>query len=155
MPKSVASYHSLETSRNGEEEEDEDEDQLLYESRGSRTPTTPTARRNGSSRTSDLDLRSRLPSRLLVGEHSSLLQNADSRPSYNQSLPATAPASPRLRFSRLSRQHSHAASTKKNHSRSGSFGLRVARALGTEANAIDGESSWTHGLIAARLIDNV
>lgn len=136
MPKSVGSYHSLAYSRDGDEQQEEDDNEYLAASQEMRTPTSPGARRNGSSRASDLDLRSRLPSRLNLDEYSSLLGNADSRPTYGRSLPATAPASPRLRFSR---QQSYNATSRRNHSRHGSLGLRVARAFGTDPNAVDGE----------------
>lgn len=124
MPRSEASYHSLAPSRGENEEDDE-----VNSSRGRSIPPSPNAARKYSfSKTSDLDLRSRLPPRLVVDEYADLLDNSDGRPSYR-----SMPPSPRHQFKR---QHSNA-SIRRNHSRHGSFGFRVARALGAEPNALD------------------
>lgn len=135
MPKSVASYYSLAASRDGIEDDDE-EAEYIATSRDSQTPTTPTARRHGSSRTSEIDLRSRLPSRYPIDENTSLLAAADTTPSYSLSRPATAPTSPRMRFSR---QQSHTNSGRRNHSRHESLGLKLNRAFGTDRTTAEGK----------------
>jgi chloride channel 3/4/5 len=150
MPKSVTSYRSVASANtnddaaDGREEEDEEElgereaqairnaHRNAIQSRT--TPVSPVdTRTHTSTRTSELDLRSRLPARLAVGESASLLAHADGRAGgYRavQSVPST-PAFP------LSRQHSQVNQHSlklRNHSRRGSFGTRLARALGTDAN---------------------
>ncbi len=107
-------------------QEDEGDD-ALTPTDASVTPISPTnTRRLHSTRTSELDLRSRLPSRLLSEEHSSLLANADGVQDYS-----SGPTTPRQRFSR---HQSIAGSFRhpKNHSRANSWGIRLASALGSE-----------------------
>ncbi|KAK4546582.1 hypothetical protein LTR36_001799 [Oleoguttula mirabilis] len=140
MPKSVASYYSLNSSHDtlgdGDDEQMGEQEaeavrNAYHNALASHTaPVSPIdARANGSSRTSDLDLRSRLPSRLFGGdEHTNLLSPSNGVPGGYRTMPATAPGTPRMT---LSRQQS---SRLRNHSRRGSFGLRLARALGTDAN---------------------
>ena len=127
MPRSTSSYHpSL-------QEEDED---AIESANASVTPVSPmSTRRPQSARTSDLDLRSRLPSRVLTEEHSSLLANADGVQSYS-----SGQATPRQRFSR---HQSIAGSFRlpKNHSRAGSWGVRLATALGSERRRTLNEGS--------------
>lgn len=134
MPKSVASYYSLATSRGGTDD-DRDHEESAELRRNRTAPSSPTdSRRNGSSRTSDLDLRSRLPSRLLVDENASLLGNADGRMSGYRTVPGT----PKQRFSR---QNSFANTQRKNISRRasiGQIGQKLARALGAEASPTEG-----------------
>ncbi|KAL1305871.1 hypothetical protein AAFC00_004021 [Neodothiora populina] len=128
MPRSVASYYSY--NRNGEDDNQiQNEDEQASASRGGSYPSSPRATRRPVTRQSDQDLRSRLPSRLLLDEHSSLLDSPDGRPSYR-----SVPASPRLLFKR---QQSHTNSLRRNHSRHGSLGFRVAKALGAERNEAD------------------
>lgn len=127
MPKSVNSYYSYTPSGEGDDDEDEENNTP----RGRSFPVSPMHTRRPVTRESNSDLRSRLPSRLLMDDHSSLLDNADGRPSYR-----SVPASPRLQFRR---QKSRTNSIRPNHSRHGSFGLRVARALGAEASETDGK----------------
>ena len=127
MPRSTSSYHpSL-------QEEDED---TIESTNASVTPISPTnTRRLRSTRTSELDLHSRLPSRILTEEHSSLLANADGAQSYS-----SGQATPRQRFSR---HQSIAGSFRlpKNHSRAGSWGVRLASALGSERRRTLNEES--------------
>lgn len=126
MPKSVSSYYSYTPSREGDDEDDDSN-----ATRGRSFSHSPKTARRPLTGDSELDLRSRLPSRLLVDDHTSLLDNTDGRPSYR-----SVPASPRMRFKR---QKSHGASSlRRNHSRHGSFGYRVSKALGTEANDTQG-----------------
>ncbi|KAI9678951.1 MAG: hypothetical protein M1829_001936 [Trizodia sp. TS-e1964] len=81
-------------------------------------------RRLRSARASDLDLRSRMPSRT-VDEQSSLLGNTESG---SRSYASSAAATPRPR---LSRHHSSSGSVKfpRHHSRTPSFAYRLASAL--------------------------
>ena len=123
MPKSVASYRRLPTS-GPDDDDDEDDPQQTPD-----TPTPPTAgRRQQSSRTSDVDLRSRLPSRQYTDETTSLLSRANNTPSYDGQ---TSPATPRQRFRR---QKSTVGSYRPGHSRGGSLGHTVARAFGMDGS---------------------
>lgn len=138
MPKSVASYYSFNSSHDTPADDDEFGENEVEAVRNAyrnalsshTAPTSPAdARTLGSARTSDLDLRSRLPSRFLAAdEHTSLL-SPHGGPGGYRTVPATTPGTPRLA---LSRQHSYRVA--RNHSRRGSFGFRLARALGTDAN---------------------
>lgn len=134
--KSMASYHSVAES---DDEDYETRQQPRHPSDTSRTPatqpTTPTVvRKHGIARTSELDLRSRMPTRLPLDEHMSLLAHADDQRSY-RSVPASTPATPKL-----PRLHS-STSIRRNHSRHGSFGLRLARALGNEQANSEGPAA--------------
>jgi chloride channel 3/4/5 len=99
------------------------------------TPPTPrssrgsTLRRHGRRLASDWDLKSRLPSRLILDEHTSLLDNPDGRPSYRAV--ASAPQSPKKTFRRRN-------SAPSSERRSGTLTSRVAKAFGAEANRVDG-----------------
>ena len=86
------------------------------------TPPSPAAtRRLHSARTSDLDLRSRLPSRLQLGENSNLLAFSDGTRNYT-----SAPNTAGHRIpSRTGSIH-----IPKHHSRSNSLSVRLANALG-------------------------
>ena len=122
MPRSAA---SSQFTTQTVDEEDEDEDNIISQQAGYLTPTSPTAaRRLHSARTSDLDLRRRLPSKQQsYDEHSSLLAFGDGNMrSY------TAPNTGR-RFSRRSSQGS--LRMPKHHSRASSWGFRLASALGS------------------------
>ena len=124
MPRSTSSHHTSHTVQ----EENEEEDDIVSSHASLITPTSPAAtRRIHSARTSDLDLRSRLPSRLLLDEHASLLGHADGIPkSY------TEPNTAKPRFSRLQSQAGSIRVNKsRNHSRASSWGLRLASALGS------------------------
>ena len=115
------------------DEDDEEEDNVISQSASFLIPSSPAGlRRLHSARTSDLDLRSRLPSRLQsTDERSSLLAFADGIPrSY------TAPNTARPRFSRVNSQSS--LRLPKNHSRASSWGLRLANALGSNRKVTPG-----------------
>ena len=119
MPHSASSHLSSQTV----DEEDEEDDNIISQQAGYLTPTSPTAaRRLHSARTSDLDLRKRMPSRQQsYNEQSSLLAFGDGNTrSY------TAPNTGR-RFSTRSSQGS--LRMPKNHSRASSWGFRLANAL--------------------------
>ena len=146
MPKSVASartYHSYDYEPHSEDEDPDHEDEALrnayLNALQSRTaPVSPVETRRGTStRASDVDLRSRLSSRLVLptDENTALLGVRDGTPGGYRTLPASTPATPRFP---LSRQHSMRNTSRlRNHSRRGSFGLRLARALGADANPTD------------------
>ncbi|KAF6234616.1 hypothetical protein HO173_007242 [Letharia columbiana] len=122
MPRSASSHVSSQTV----DEEDEEDDNIISQQAGYITPTSPAAaRRLHSARTSELDLRRRMPSkRHSYDEHSSLLASGDGNMrSY------TAPNTGRPRFSRRSSQGSLGMS--KNHSRASSWGFHLASALGS------------------------
>lgn len=107
------------------DEEDEDgESNFSPYAVGLATPTGATSpaaiRRLNSARTSSLDLRSRLPSRLQLDENSNLLAFADGHRNY-ASVPNTATRIPSRAGSILIPKH---------HNRSGSLGVRLASALG-------------------------
>ncbi|GAB7360145.1 hypothetical protein MBLNU230_g7908t1 [Neophaeotheca triangularis] len=146
MPRSLASHYSLTPSLEYTDEDDESNDLHDAESLAahnayrnryqSRTvPTSPVeTRRTASTRASDLDLRSRMPLRLPLDETDGLLAHAEGLTDY-RAASSTAPGTPRHRFSR---QHSYdGRSVRRNHSRHGSLGLRLARALGTDPNETD------------------
>ena len=122
MPRSAA---SSQFTAQTVDEEDEEEDSIISQQAGYLTPTSPTAaRRLHSARTSELDLRRRLPSKQQsYDEHSSLLAFGDGNMrSY------TAPNTGR-RFSRRSSLGS--LRLPKHHSRASSWGLRLANVLGS------------------------
>ena len=129
MPRSTSSHHPSFTL----EEEDEGDD--IGSPRASALlPTSPVAaRRLHSARTSELDLRSRLPGRLQPDEHSSLLASPDGTMRKYTSAPNTS-------LPRFSRRQSVTGSIwiPKNHSRSSSWGVRLATALGSERRRTDG-----------------
>lgn len=120
MPRSASSRISSQTV----DEEDEEDDNIISQQASYMTPTSPTAaRRLHSARTSELDLRRRMPSRHhSYDEQSSLLAFGDGNTrSY------TAPNTGRPRFSKRSSQGS--LRLPKNHSRASSWGFRLASAL--------------------------
>ncbi len=122
MPPSNASPHDSQRL-----DEQEEEELGLSSQTGIATPNSPAMiRRLRSTKPSELDLRSRIPSRLPPDEQSSLLAHTDSRLTYN-SEPSTA----RLQ---CSERHSIAGSVRpqRNHSRANSWGFRLANALSSE-----------------------
>ena len=143
MPKSVTSYYSLASDNDREDEEEIGEreaeavrNSYLNAFQSQTVPVSPVdTRRNASSRQSDIDLRGRLPQRYPADENTGLLSNSDGPLSGYRTLPASAPGTPRYG---LVRNLSHAGSLRglrtRHHSRRGSFGLRLARALGGDAN---------------------
>lgn len=109
-----------------EEEEGEEEEETDHSTHtGMVTPLSPSMkiRRLHSTRSSEHDLRSRLPSRPPLDEHSSLLVYPDGRRKYI-SEPSTSKAL-------SSERHSIAGSYRppKNHSRASSWGVRLTNAL--------------------------
>ena len=123
MPRSHSSQLASQTLN----EDDDEDDNIVSQSASYLTPTSPAGtRRLHSARTSDLDLRSRLPSRLQsYDERTSLLAFGDHGPSRSYTAPNTA----RPRFSRQSSQGS--LRLPKIRSRASSWGLHLANAMGT------------------------
>ncbi|KAK3111293.1 hypothetical protein LTR53_013604 [Teratosphaeriaceae sp. CCFEE 6253] len=164
MPKSVAStrsYRSYASDYDAHADDDiaENEEEVIrntYENTiQSRTTSPVDTRVHTSSRTSDVDLRSRLPSRLLLAdEHTGLLGRGLGTPTHSgyRTLPTSVPSTPRYP---LSRQHSQLNTTRvlRNHSRRGSFGLRLARALGTDS-AQAAEENETEASVASLYKDD-
>ncbi|KAK3718543.1 hypothetical protein LTR37_005047 [Vermiconidia calcicola] len=159
MPKSTASSHSLGSDYGNEHHEPDHCEREAATIRNSQlnatfhsqtAPVSPVAgRRNASTRTStrtsDLDLRSRLPLRSPnVDETTGLLSSGDGPQSGYKTLPASAPGTPRYG---LRRNESYAGSLlglrSRHHSRHGSFGLRLARALRTDANQVEPNTPYT------------
>ncbi|KAK0291091.1 hypothetical protein LTR35_001812 [Friedmanniomyces endolithicus] len=146
MPKSVASTRSYQsyasdyippTDDEAGELEEEASRNAYRNTLQSRTASVSpvNARVHTSSRTSDVDLSSRLPSRLLItDENTGLLSRVGGTPTHSgyKTLPTSVPSTPRYP---PSRQHSQLNTSRllRHHSRRGSFGLRLARALGTDA----------------------
>lgn len=121
--------------------DDQDEADSVYSPPALSTGnTSPTALRwLHSARASDLDLRNRIPSRLIVDEHSGLLAHHD-----GASRSYTAPNTSMPRFSR---RQSAAGSLRlaKHHSRSSSWGVRLAAAVGSNWRRNDGGLSESKG----------
>lgn len=130
MPHSNSSQHKtrvVNEDRGEEEEEEGGEGENDFSSHTSFIiPSSPTLlRRIRSTRTSDLDLRNRIPSRLPLDEHSSLLSYADGDSRNYTSEPITA-------LPPFSRRQSRVSTFRfsKNHSRASSWGARLANAGG-------------------------
>ena len=142
MPRSVASSRSFASYQDDNDEDDklgEREAEALRNSRLNAgnsssqllhpTHVSPLAsRRLGSARPSDIDLRSRIQP---LDESTTLLSAREPR-GYRTLF--SAPTTPRHP---LTRSHSYTHSIRRNHGRRGSFGLRLARALGGEAGGVD------------------
>lgn len=133
MPRSNASFHPISHTGDDDYEDDEDDDEdtgnLAVSYASLQTPTSPVAtRRLHSARTSELNLRSRLPSQLNMDERTSLL-GFEGRAKTYMSAPNTA----RPRMSR--RPSVSSIRTLKHHSRASSWGLRLANALGSSGLA--------------------
>ena len=123
-------------------DEQDEEDSVYSPPSLSTGHTSPTAiRRLHSARTSDLDLRNRIPSRLLIDEQSSLLRHQDGT---LRNYSHTAPNTSRPRFSR---RQSAAGSLRqpKNHSRSNSWGVRLATAVSSKWRGNEGSLSESKG----------
>ncbi|TKA40494.1 hypothetical protein B0A54_08951 [Friedmanniomyces endolithicus] len=158
MPKSVASTRSYQSYASdyipptddevGELEEEASRNAYRNTLRSRTASVSPVnARVHTSSRTSDVDLSSRLPSRLLIAdEGTGLLSRAGGTPTHSgyRTLPTSVPSTPRFP---LSRQYSQLNTSRllRNHSRRGSFGLRLARALGTDAVQAEEQDVETSG----------
>lgn len=138
MPRSTSSQHPSFTL-----EEEDEEDDVASPRACALVPSSPVAaRRLHSARTSDLDLRARLPGRLQLDEQSSLLVNADGLLKRYTSAPNTS-------LPRFSRRQSASGSIRvpKNHSRSSSWGVRLATALLSERRPTDAGLSESRGSI--------
>ena len=129
MPRSNASF--LPISQTDDDDDDDDENDIVVSSHASlATPTSPAAtRRLHSARTSDLNLRSRLPSQLTLDERSGLLAFSDGRSRTYMSAPNTA--RPRL----SGPPSTSSIRPLKHHSRASSWGVRLASALGSSGLA--------------------
>ena len=136
MPRPSPSLHTSQIVSDDDEEEDdeeeeEEEDGLLSHQTSAVSPGSPPAtRRLYSARTSDVDLRRRMPSRLPLTEQSSLLEFGDGGRSY------TEPNTALPRFSRQASQGSFR--LRRHHSRANSWGLNLASALGSARRLTDG-----------------
>ena len=140
MPKSYHSFHdsaSINTTEDLENEFGLASEELL----DPRAPLSPTAsKRPKSARTSDLDLRSRIPSRgNTVDERSSLLGNNHGPNRPYTSVPSSIPGTPRPWFSR---HQSGTASVRvpRNLTRSASLGFsqRLVNALSSQGDGAGG-----------------
>lgn len=126
MPRSNISSHASQTLEEEEEEEEDEEEETEFSTHtGMVTPLSPsmTTRRLHSTRSSEHDLRSRLPSRLPLDDHSSLLAYPDGRRKYSSEPNTSKPIS--------SERHSIAGSYRppRNSSRASSWGVRLTNAL--------------------------
>jgi chloride channel 3/4/5 len=137
MPRSTASHHPSLTI------DDQDGGTGVSSPIGrSHTPSPTATRRLHSARASELDLRSRLPSRTFLDENSSLLANPDGAlQNY------TYASEPNTSMPRFSRRQSVAGSLRqpKNHSRSSSWGVRLAAAVGSNWRRGEAELSESKG----------
>ena len=125
MPKSTGSHRSREDI--GDEGDDSPTSAYVL------SPSPTSARRLHSGKNSELDLRSRLPSRLQLNEHSSLLEHPEGDPPNYGGVPNTSRP-------HLSRQQSGIASIyqSRHHSRSASWGGRLASAMSSTFSRSDG-----------------
>ena len=131
MPRSSASLQTSQIISDDDEEEDED-DGGHSPHISMVSPGSPTAvRRLYSARTSDVDLRRRMPSRLPLTEQSSLLEFGDGN--------ARSYTEPNTALPRFSRQPSLGSfRLRRHHSRANSWGLNLASALGSARRLTDG-----------------
>lgn len=133
MPRSVSSQHASQAVKKQQDEEEEgvedEEIENLFSSHTSlHTPTSPAAiRRLHSARPSDVDLRSRRPSRLHMDEHSSLL-------AFPEGLQRNYVSEPNTSIPQFSRHQSSSGSIRipRNHSRASSWGFRGAGGIGPD-----------------------
>ena len=109
---------------------DDESEALLWRRSAHTGPTTsPTALRRHYSRASDLDLRSRRPTKFVyTDERSSLLEHVGGLDRSYTSFLASISATPRLRASRRQSVHNGTYLTK-SHSRSALFSQRLVNAL--------------------------
>lgn len=125
MPRS----NSSQTVTSAVDQEEEEEEENDFSSRASIVnPSSPSmVRRLRSARTSDLELRSRIPSRLMLDEHSSLL-------SFPGTISRNYTSEPNTAHFQLSRRQSAVGSVRlqKNHSRASSWGVHRATTGGSE-----------------------
>lgn len=130
MPRSNVSLQASQTL----DEEDEEDEVDNFSSRASiATTSSPrVTRRSYSARTSEVDLRSRRPSRVELNEHSSLLAFPDG-------LQRSYTSEPNTSRPQLSERHSASRTIRPpgNHSRASSWGVRLASALSSERESGD------------------
>ena len=127
MPRSTSSHHASQTL------DEEFEDEINFSSHTSIvTASSPVLRRLRSTRTSEIDLRSRIPSRLQLDEQSSLLEFSDGiQRSYTSEPNSSRPY--------ISGRHSTSGTIRlpRNHSRASSWGVRLAASFGSERRQND------------------
>ncbi|KAF2086452.1 putative voltage-gated chloride channel [Saccharata proteae CBS 121410] len=131
MPKSVSSFYSAGRSGDGDDEDNSvlttsgylDVSTNLDASERAAPPSPVATRKFKSLRSSEVDLRNRLPNRTMPDETSSLLGNRGENRSY------TAPGTPRPY---AGRQNSGSVKFPRHHSRRESFSARLVNALGAE-----------------------
>lgn len=125
MTRSNFSLHASQTL----DEEDEEDEEYSFSSRASivTTSSPSVTRRLYSGRPSEVDLRSRRPSRITVNEHSSLL-------AYPDGLQRTYTSEPNTSRPQFSERRSMSGTIRlpRNHSRASSWGVRLASALSSE-----------------------
>lgn len=151
MPKSTVSYHSLasDVARDDEQDaldqEEEATRNAYINTVHSRTaPGSPVrTRKHATSRTSDIDLRDRMPFRGALDESTGLLTSGLGSPRDYRTLPASTPGTPRYGLTRNTSQVGSLHGLRRHHSRRGSFGLRLARALGTDPNQTESNTPYT------------
>jgi chloride channel 3/4/5 len=148
MPRSTISYRSLASDNEvddddevGEQEAEATRNAYINAVHGHTAPVSPVQTR--TSRLSDADIRGRLSYRP-VDESTGLLSSGPNTPGNYMTIPASAPGTP---LYGLRRNLSYAGSLhgvrSRHHSRRGSFGLRLARALGTEPNQTEPNTPYT------------
>lgn len=132
MPRSVSSQHASQAVKKQQDEdegvEDEEIEDLFSSHTSIHTPTSPAAvRRLHSARPSDVDLRSRRPSRLHMDEHSSLL-------AFPEGLQRNYVSEPSTSIPQFSRHQSVSGSIRipRNHSRASSWGFRGPGGIGSD-----------------------
>lgn len=138
MPQSIRSLYSTLSSR-----DDADHNGQSRDTSNNNSPIYP--RRYASARTSDADLRSRLPVRQVWDETSRLLAADDGRPAYMRSHSATAPSTPRFR---ATRKRSFANNVRKAHSRRGSLAARLTKVLDQDSRPSDDAEPSTNEKVA-------
>jgi len=149
MPKSVASHYSYQADGYGDDDDEDEDYGRLETSQYSQTSlNSPTASRAmGSSRTSDVDLRSRLPLlRHGNDETTGLLAAPDYQGTYNSSRSASTPHTPRPQ--RLRRNKSTTGSVKsyrRVHSRGNSLAHKLSRVFGRGEDDSEDDVNKTPG----------
>lgn len=126
MPKSIASHPSVTWSLEGDDEDSTEP----RSGAGSLTPTSPNVqRRPVSARTPGVNIRSHSQRSLMADESTSLLGGGGGGDNYRsiRSMPTSTPGTP-------GRSHAHLSGSRmmRNHSRTGSFSMRLVNALGSE-----------------------
>lgn len=133
MPRSNVSLPASQT-LDEEDEEDEENEEINFSSRASIVTTSSplVSRRAYSAWTPEFDLRSRIPSRVTLDEHSSLLAHPDGMQRSYTSDPNTS--GPQLSEPQ---SRSSTARLPRHHSRASSWAVRLASALGSRRGSGD------------------